>query len=94
MSLNIFLIVFIIWNLIVLIVYGIDKYKASRNRWRIKESLLLILAFLFGGIGGFLGSKIFHHKTQKLKFKVLLPVFIGVNILVIIYFITIGWLRV
>lgn len=80
-----FLICFLVWNLLVFILYGIDKYKAIKDRWRIKESFLLALAFLFGGLGSFIGSIFFKHKTNKLKFKILLPVSIVLNFL-LIYF--------
>ena len=33
-------------NLITFIVYGIDKFKARRGKWRIPESTLLLLAML------------------------------------------------
>lgn len=57
----------IILNLINFILYGIDKYKARHNKWRISEKTLLILS-IFAGLGGFLGMEIFHHKTREKKF--------------------------
>ena len=49
--------------------YGIDKRKARKDRWRISEKSLLLLA-VFGGIGTFLGMKLFRHKTLKWYFEV------------------------
>nr|WP_317357176.1 DUF1294 domain-containing protein [uncultured Tyzzerella sp.] len=46
----------------------IDKQKAIKHKWRIKESTLFTWFILGGFIGGFLSMKIFHHKTKKLKF--------------------------
>lgn len=46
----------------------IDKQKAIKHKWRIKESILFIWFILGGFVGGFLSMKIFHHKTKKLKF--------------------------
>lgn len=57
----------IILNLINFIVYGIDKYKARHNKWRISEKTLLTLSII-AGMGGFLGMEIFHHKTREKKF--------------------------
>lgn len=57
----------IILNLINFILYGIDKYKARHNKWRMSEKTLLILS-IFAGLGGFLGMEIFHHKTREKKF--------------------------
>lgn len=59
----------IILNLINFILYGIDKYKARHNRWRISEKTLLTLSVL-AGVGGFLGMEIFHHKTREKKFYI------------------------
>lgn len=57
----------IILNLINFILYGIDKYKAKHDLWRISEKTLLTLS-IFVGLGGFLGMEIFHHKTREKKF--------------------------
>ncbi len=52
---------------------GSDKRRAIRKEWRIPEGTLLFMAFLGGGIGSFLGMRIFHHKTKHKKFVILLP---------------------
>ena len=36
----------LIWNLLVFLIYGIDKSKARRGAWRIPEKILLLLALL------------------------------------------------
>ena len=59
----------LIWNLIIFLIYGIDKFKARRGAWRIPEKILLILAFACGGFGAWLAGIIFHHKTRKWYFK-------------------------
>ena len=63
----------ILWNFIVFIMFGIDKRKARRSKWRISESALLFSAALMGGIGALFGMYVFRHKTQKLKFKIGIP---------------------
>ncbi|MBQ8636820.1 MAG: DUF1294 domain-containing protein [Clostridia bacterium] len=62
-----------VWNLVVFLLYGIDKLKAVRNSWRISEKTLLVSAFLLGGVGAFFGMQIWRHKTQHTSFKVLVP---------------------
>ena len=62
-----------IWNLVVFLLYGIDKLKAIRNSWRISEKTLLVSAFLLGGVGAFFGMRIWRHKTQHTSFKLLVP---------------------
>ena len=59
----------LIWNLLVFMIYGIDKSKAKRGAWRIPEKYLLSFAFLCGGFGAWLASVTFHHKTRKWYFK-------------------------
>ena len=71
-----------IWNIIVFILYGADKLKAKRGTRRIPEKTLLLCALLMGGVGAGLGMLFFHHKTQKIKFTVLVPLFIGLNIVI------------
>ena len=41
---------FLIWNLLIFLIYGIDKSKARRGAWRVPEKILLILAFTCGGL--------------------------------------------
>ncbi len=64
-------------NLISLFLYGIDKSKAKRRKWRIKEAVLLGFGFFGGAVGALLGMVIFRHKTKHWYFW-------GVNFLGII----------
>ena len=68
------------WNLIVFCVYGLDKYKAKKDKWRIPEKTLLLLAFFFGGLGAFLGMRVFRHKTKHRLFTIGVPLCLLLNI--------------
>ena len=71
---TIFLSYLLLANLVVFAMYGIDKRRAIKNKWRIPEKRLL-LAALFGGAPGALwGMILFHHKTKKAKFFLTVPV--------------------
>ena len=72
----------IIINLIAFLAMFIDKKKAQKGKWRIKESTLLILALIGGSIGAISGMYIFHHKTQKPRFYIGFPIIIILQILV------------
>ena len=72
-----------IWNVVVFIMYGIDKLKAVKNWWRISEKVLLLSAFLLGGVGAFFGMRIWRHKTKHTLFNVLVPVFAIMTLVVI-----------
>ena len=60
-------------NIITFILYGVDKYKAQKNKWRIPEKTLILFAVFGGSIGALLGIKVFHHKTLHKKFKYGVP---------------------
>ena len=66
-------ILFLAWNLIVALIYALDKSKARRSVSRIRESALILLAFFLGGVGAMFGMVWFNHKTSKLRFRLLVP---------------------
>ena len=70
-------------NLVTFFVYGVDKLKAKRAKWRIREATLLGLAILGGSIGALLGMKVWHHKTMHKKFKYGLPLILIVQTVLI-----------
>lgn len=71
-------------NMLTFFVYGIDKWKAQKGRWRIPEASLLTLAVIGGSIGAWVGMKAWHHKTMHKKFKYGLPLILLVQIALII----------
>ena len=75
-------------NALAFIVYGIDKLKARKGRWRISEATLLLLAVVGGSIGAWLGMKVWHHKTMHLKFKYGLPAIILLQLALAVYLCT------
>lgn len=80
---KIFLVFYAIMTVITFILYGADKAKAKKGKWRIPEKTLLLFAACFGGLGAFLGMKIFRHKTKHTSFKVLVPVFMIIQFILI-----------
>ena len=60
-------------NVVTFALYGIDKYRAKKGRWRIPERTLLLLPLLGGSVGGILGMAAFHYKTRHWYFRVGLP---------------------
>lgn len=83
---NIFFIVgavLIIMNLVSFALMGIDERRAQRGAWRISEKALFLTTACFGGLGGFLGMKVFHHKTRHWYFRVLFPLLLVLQIAVL-----------
>ena len=68
-------------NLIAFVMYGLDKAYAKNGARRIPERSLLFWAWIGGSIGAFLGMKLFHHKTLKVKF-VVVPVLAVLEIVI------------
>lgn len=55
-------------NLTGFAVMGIDKRKAVRHLWRVRESTLFLIALLGGSVGSILGMRMFRHKTRHWYF--------------------------
>ena len=72
-------------NVVAFIMYGIDKYKAKKAKWRIPETTLLLLAVLGGSIGAWMGMKVWPHKTMHKKFKYGIPAILMIQIALMAY---------
>ena len=84
--LHIVLIYLVVINVVTFFMYGIDKWRARKSKWRIKETTLLGMAVLGGSIGAWLGMKAWHHKTLHKKFIYGVPAIIIVQLAIIGYF--------
>jgi len=76
------------WNFITFAIMGIDKRKAVKNKRRISESTLILLAFLLGSIGIFVAMLMFRHKTKKALFWILIPIAVIINVLAVVGVVT------
>lgn len=72
-------------NIIGFLLMGYDKRQAIKKKNRIPEIALITLSFIGGGCGSLLGMILFHHKTKKLKFQILIPLSIITTITYLIY---------
>lgn len=79
----------VIINVIGFLLMFIDKKKAEHGAWRIPEKTLFLATLLGGGIGTISGMYIFRHKTKKLKFTIGLPVILILEVVLVIYVISI-----
>ena len=63
----------------------VDKIKAKKNRWRIKESTLMLWAAIGGSIGALAGMYTFRHKTLHRKFTIGIPAILALQIAAVVY---------
>lgn len=78
-----------IYNMGTFFLMAVDKSQAKNKGRRVPERTLLWLTFLGGGLGAFLGSRVFHHKTKKAPFPLVLPlgaiITIGLGVLLVVF---------
>lgn len=65
---------FLVINILLFVLMGIDKFNAKMGNRRIPEATLFAIAILGGGIGGTLGMYSFRHKTRHWYFAVFFPI--------------------
>ena len=75
-------------NIVTFFLYGIDKYKAKKGKWRVSEATLLLMAVIGGSIGAWAGMRIWYHKTMHKKFKYGIPVIIIFQVALAVYLLT------
>ena len=75
-------------NIVTFLLYGIDKYKAKKGKWRISEATLLTMAAIGGSIGAWAGMRLWRHKTMHKKFKYGIPVIIILQVALAVYLLT------
>jgi len=79
------LIVYLLINIFVFFLYGLDKHKARKNKFRIPEKTLIFFS-VFGILGALCGMKIFHHKTKKNSFYAYIWLIFAIEIILLGYF--------
>ena len=68
----------------------VDKWKAKKNRWRVRESTLLLVAALGGSIGSLAGMYLFRHKTQHRKVTLGIPLILAAQCFVVVLVMALG----
>lgn len=84
MNTNIIIAYFVCINVLGVIVNCIDKSRAKRNKWRIKETTLWIIGILGGAFGSYITMKAIRHKTKHKSFMIGMPILIILNIIILV----------
>lgn len=79
------LIYLLIINALAFVLMLVDKVKARKNRWRIRESTLMLVAALGGSLGSLAGMYAVRHKTQHPKFTIGIPVILALQVLIAVF---------
>ena len=75
----------VIMNIVGVAVMGIDKSKAKRGAWRIKEATLFTVSLIGGSIGTLLGMYMFRHKTKHIYFVIGMPLILILHIALAVF---------
>ena len=75
----------LIMSVFTFLLYGIDKWKAKKEKWRIKEKTLLLSSVFFGSVGALIGMKVFRHKTKHTYFWVINYVCLIIQFVLVLY---------
>ena len=66
------------------ILYGWDKWAASRGRRRVPEKTLLTCSILGGWPGGLAAGRLLHHKTRKASYRIRFALCAAANVVCLI----------
>ena len=78
----------VIWNFAVFLTYYSDKRRSIKRQWRIPEATLITMAFAGGGVGAICGMYMIRHKTKHLKFQLLVPLALVLQLVAAGYILT------
>ncbi len=72
-------------NVIGFVMFGVDKFKAKRDLWRISEKALFAVALSGGVVGAMVGMHVFRHKTKHTSFVIGMPCILVLWIVLLVY---------
>lgn len=73
----------LLFSLITFILFLVDKQLAIKEKTRIKEKVLLFFVTIGGGIGGYFGRVLGHHKTKKIYFSLIINLTLILQLLIL-----------
>ena len=75
----------VIINLVLFVTMAIDKQKAKRDKRRVPEATLFLMALIGGSIGGIAGMYCFRHKTKHMSFVIGFPAILILELALVIF---------
>lgn len=77
-------------NVVTFAVYAVDKARAIRGEWRVRESTLLALAAAGGSVGALLAMVVCRHKIRKARFAVGVPAMLILQVALVLALLILG----
>lgn len=71
--------VYLVASAVALLIYELDKSAAKNRRWRVRESLLLLIGLVGGWPGALVAQKLLRHKSNKPAFQIAFRIGIAIN---------------
>lgn len=75
----------VVMTIVGLIIMKVDKIKAQKQQWRVKESTLFLVSLLGGSLGTWAGMYIFRHKTKHWYFVVGMPLIFFAHVALLVF---------
>lgn len=74
-----------IMTIVGIVIMKVDKSRAEKNKWRIKEATLFMVSAVGGSLGTLAGMYLFRHKTKHWYFVIGMPLILIVHIALIAF---------
>ena len=72
------------WNVATFLLYGFDKWQAGGKRLRVPEIIFYFVTFLGGSVGTLFGLHVFHHKTRKTSFQIVVAILLLIQVALVV----------
>jgi uncharacterized membrane protein YsdA (DUF1294 family) len=82
---SVYLFLTVVCSVIAFVLYGVDKRRAIKGQRRISERTLHFFGLLGGWPGADLAMRLFHHKTLKIRFRLVFWLTVSVHLGIIAY---------
>ena len=79
--------VYLVMSIVTIVVYAMDKHKATNGKWRIPEATLHLFELLCGWPGAMLAQVIIRHKNAKVPFQLVFWTMLIINVAILAFFI-------
>ncbi|XME01898.1 DUF1294 domain-containing protein [Lachnospiraceae bacterium C1.1] len=81
MLIKILIVYLLLINFVAFTLMAIDKNRAKKHEWRIKEATLFLSAIIGGSIGAIAGMQVFRHKTKHWYFVIGMPAILIIHLI-------------